>query len=332
VRRWTAPLAILLVGGAGIAVGSGLDEYQLDLGVTLLIYLVIAQAWNVLAGFSGQVSLGAASFVGLSAYATTLLMVKGGFPWPIGVLGAGVVGVLGASILAIPLLRLRGDYFAVGTLAASLSLQALVINWAWAGGSSGLVLPLDHVPSGAALYRLTVVLAVLALGVTLWIQRSDFGLRLASVRDHESAAAGVGVPVLRYRFAALLISSTLTALAGSAVAFQAVAVVPDGVASFGWSLNAVLMTIVGGPGSLLGPAVGVLVVYYGLTKQLEGLQTISLIIEGVLLITIVRFAPEGVWPWTARMTRTAWRRLISDPPSPPDDRREANVELERSPA
>lgn len=302
---WPAAAALAIAAVGALAAGNVISSYQLDLGVSLLAYLVIAQGWNILAGFSGQVSLGAAAFVGLGAYTTTLLILHAGLAWPLAVLGAGSVGAIGAAILAVPLLRLRGDYFAVGTLAASLSLQALLVNWSWAGGSAGLVLPLERIPSGLGLFRLAAVLGALAMAVAFWLKRSDFGLRLAAVRDHESAASGVGVPVTWYRFLALLVSSTLTALAGSVIAFQSIAVVPDGVASLSWSLNAVLMAIVGGPGTLLGPVVGVLVVYSGLTQQLQGLQTLSLVIEGVLLIVIVRFAPEGTWPWLVRMLRTA---------------------------
>jgi branched-chain amino acid transport system permease protein len=126
--------------------------------------------------------------------------------------------------------------------------------------------------------------------------RSSFGLRLTAIREHEAAAAGLGVSVHRHRLAALLIASALIAAAGALAAFQTIAVSPDGAFSFGWTLSALLMTVVGGAGTVLGPFIGVAVVYWGLTKELAGAQTLALFLEGALLIVVVRFAPRGIWP------------------------------------
>jgi branched-chain amino acid transport system permease protein len=289
----------------GLLVPTVLAADVRDLGLTLLVYLAVAQSWNLLAGFSGQVSLGTAAFVGLGAYALTLLMLHSSAPWQLCVLASGVAGATGAALLAIPLLRLRGDYFAVGTLAAALALQAFLVNWQWAGGSAGLVVPLDRAPGPQTLFRLAVLVAAGATALVLWLRHSAFGLRLAAVRDHESAAAGLGVSVTWHRFAALVLAGTVASLAGAVVAFQSIAVVPDGVAGLGWSLQAVLMVVVGGAGTVVGPAFGVVVVYYGLTRLLEDARTLSLVIEGILLVAIVRFAPAGAWPWLARAVRAA---------------------------
>lgn len=296
-----ATLALLTVIAFALAPMLGLG--QLDLGVTLLTYLAIAQAWNVLAGFSGQISLGAAAFMATGGYTTALLLVHTDLPWLVALLGAGAGAMLLALLLAVPLLRLRGDYFAVGTLAITIAVQALLSNWNWAGGASGLTLPTERIPSGGNLYQIAVVVAALSMALTLYVRHSAFGLRLAAVRDNEPAAAGLGVPVYRHRLAALVPTSALTGLAGAVIAFQFVVISPDGVASVNWSLNAVLMSVVGGAGTVLGPVVGVGVVYYGLTRLLQDQQTLSLVIEGILLILIVRFAPQGAWPLICRAVR-----------------------------
>ncbi|MEU3343296.1 branched-chain amino acid ABC transporter permease [Streptomyces sp. NPDC006668] len=297
---------------AAFALAPALSLGQLDLSVTLLTYLTIAQAWNVLAGFSGQISLGAAAFMAAGGYTTALILVHTGLPWPVAFLGAGVGAALLALLLAVPLLRLRGDYFAVGTLAVSIALQALLSNWNWAGGASGLTLPTERIPSGGNLYQITVVVTTLAMALTLYVRHSAFGLRLTAVRDNEPAAAGLGVSVYRHRLAALIPTSALTGLAGAVIAFQFVVISPDGVASVNWSLNAVLMSVVGGAGTVLGPVVGVGIVYYGLTRLLQDQQTLSLVIEGLLLVLIVRFAPQGVWPLVCRALRfPAARRRVS---------------------
>ena len=306
-----AALAALAV--AAFALAPVLSLGQLDLSVTLLTYLTIAQAWNVLAGFSGQISLGAAAFMATGGYTTALILVHTGLPWPVAFLGAGVGAALLALLLAVPLLRLRGDYFAVGTLAVSIAIQALLSNWNWAGGASGLTLPTERIPSGGNLYQIAVLVAALAMALTLYVRHSAFGLRLASVRDNEPAAAGLGVSVYRHRLAALVPTSALTGLAGALIAFQFVVISPDGVASVNWSLNAVLMSVVGGVGTVLGPVAGVGIVYYGLTRALQNQQTLSMVIEGVLLIAIVRFAPQGAWPLICRAVRLPLTRRRAAP-------------------
>jgi branched-chain amino acid transport system permease protein len=303
-RLWPAG-ALLAVTVVAFASTPLLNLSALNLGVTLLCYLAIAQAWNMLAGYSGQVSLGASAFVATGGYTTALLLDHTGISWPLAMAGAAVSATALAMLLAIPLLRLRGDYFAVGTLAISIAIQALISNWPWAGGASGITLPLNGLPSGGKLFQLAVVVAALAMAVTLYVKQSSFGLRLAAIRDNEPAAAGLGVSVYRHRFAALLPSSAITGLAGAVIAFQLIVVSPDGVASVTWSLNAVLMTVVGGAGTVLGPVVGVAIVYYGLTWELQNQQTLSQVIEGVLLILVVRFAPTGVWPLLCRAARRA---------------------------
>ncbi|WP_128378982.1 branched-chain amino acid ABC transporter permease [Streptomyces cavernae] len=303
LRRWWPALALLLATLVCFALGGVLDHGALDLGVTLLCYLAIAQAWNVLAGFGGLVSLGAAAFVAAGGYAAALLLVHTGLSWPLAVVAAPVAAMLLALLLSAALLRLRGDYFSIGTLAIAIALQALIRNWDWAGGASGVSLPVDSVPSGGNLFQLAVIVAALAMALTLHARHSDFGLRLAAIRDNEPAAAGLGVAVRRHQLAALLLSSAITGLAGAVVAFQFVVISPDGVAGVSWSLNAVLMAVVGGAGTVLGPLLGVVVVYYGLTRGLQNEQTLSLVIEGVLLILIVRFAPQGVWPMLCRVAR-----------------------------
>jgi branched-chain amino acid transport system permease protein len=311
-------VALLVVALAIFVSAPTLNLGNADLGVTLLTYLTVAQAWNVLAGYGGQVSLGAAAFVATGGYAAALTLLHTGLGWPQALVVAALVSAALGALLSIPLLRLRGDYFAVGTLAASIAVQALLQNWDWAGGASGLALPIDNVPSGALLFQVAVVVAALAMALALFVKHSRFGLRMAAVRDDEHAAAGLGVSVYRHRLVALVVTSAFIGLAGAVVSFQFVAISPSSVANVSWSLNAVLMAIVGGAGSVMGPAVGVAIVYYGLTRQLQDAQTLSLVIEGLLLIAIVRFAPQGVWPLVAGWLRPVTRRLgLSGGPTPP---------------
>jgi branched-chain amino acid transport system permease protein len=306
--RALAAGGLLLALVLGLAAAPGLDPGAQDLATTLLVYLTLAQAWNILSGFAGQISLGSAAFVATGAYTAGLALAHTSIGWMSGVALAGVVAGLLAAVLAVPLLRLRGDYFAIGTLAAAIAVQALLTNWKWAGGAAGLTLPIDRIPTGAALLRLAVVVAAVAMGLAAYVRYSTFGLRLAALRDNEHAAAGLGVAVYGHRFTALVSSSVLTGMAGAVVAYQYVAVSPAGVAGVNWSLSAVLMTLVGGAGSLLGPVLGTTVVYYGLTRMLQDFQVLSLLIEGALLVAIVKFAPAGLWALVVRAARALSRQ------------------------
>jgi branched-chain amino acid transport system permease protein len=300
------------------AVAPLLSPGSLNLGVSLLGYLAIAQAWNVLAGFSGQVSLGSAAFVATGGYTSALVLAHTGVSWPAALALAAVMSALLAALVSIPLLRLRGDYFAVGTLAISVAIQALLNNWPWAGGASGFTIPVGSVPSGGNLFQVALLVAALAMSLAVFIRHSGFGLRLAAIRDNEAAAAGLGVAVRRHRVAAFVASSALIGMAGAVIAFQFIAVSPDEIANLTWSLNAVLMAIVGGTGTVLGPVAGVVVVYYGLTQELASLQTLSELLEGALFIVIVRIAPGGIWPIACQLARRL-AALASRPDPVPED-------------
>jgi branched-chain amino acid transport system permease protein len=315
VRSVAAPAAV--VGAASVALvatGGSFSAYNADLGVTLLIYLAIAQAWNILGGFGGQIFLGASAFVGTGGYMAGLLLLHTGVPWAATVVLAALGGVAVALVLSVPLLRLRGDYFAIGSLAGALALLALVQNWTWAGGASGITMPIDRIPTGTTLFRAAVVVAGLATLAAAVVARSSFGLRLTAVRDNEPAAAGLGVSVYRHRLGALVLAGALMAAAGSLVAFQTIAVSPDGAFSFGWSLDALLMTVIGGAGTVLGPFLGVAIVYWALTKELADAQTLALFVEGALLVVVVRFAPRGVWPLVLGFVARFRARRTEEPP------------------
>ncbi|MEU4160845.1 branched-chain amino acid ABC transporter permease [Actinoplanes sp. NPDC026670] len=316
-QKTGAAVALLSATTVALLLGPRLDPGTQDLATTLLVYLAIAQAWNILSGFAGQVSLGAATFVAAGGYAAGLALAHTPVDWPAGVALAVLVSCAIGAALAVPLLRLRGDYFAIGTLAASIAVQALLTNWNWAGGAAGVTLPIDRIPTGTVLFELAAFVAATAMALAVYVRYSAFGLRLTAIRDNEPAAAGLGVAVYRHRFAALVLSSALTGMAGAVTAYQYVAVSPGGMASVNWSLNAVLMALVGGAGSVLGPVLGVVVVYYGLTRQLEDFQVVSLVVEGVLLVLIVKFAPAGIWSLLTRAGRAIRGRLLGAPGSAP---------------
>ncbi len=248
---------------------------------------------NALAGFGGQVSLGMGAFLGTGAYAATLLMIHASVPYPVAMaIAAGAAGLL-ALVISVPLLRLRGDYFSVGTLAVTLALEALALNWPYAGRSQGLAAPVALLPNSISLYRLAVALAAVSSLVTVWLQQSRFGLRLMAVRDDEVAATGLGVFAFWHRLVIFVVSSALTGLVGDLVVLQQISFEATGILSINWTIDSLLMTVIGGMGTFVGPILGAVLLDLGVNSVLAGLQSHGLVIEGLLLIAIVRFAPRG---------------------------------------
>jgi branched-chain amino acid transport system permease protein len=324
--RWMRDLpgaAVFAVAFLILLASTGsLSRYQLDVGFTLLTFLVIAQAWNILGGFGGQVSLAVSGFVGAGMYTTTLLLEKTSAGLTVSILAAGAVAALGALLFSVPLFRLRAAYFSVGTLALTLTAQAAVVNWGYAGATQGISVPFAAVPTQTSLFKMALVLAAVALLATWWVRRGTFGLRLMAVRDNEDAAGTLGVAAFRVKLVAFVLTSALTGLAGALLALRQVSIEPGAAFGLSWTINAIVMAAVGGVGTLPGPLVGVLVVYYGIQTQLESYPELSAILTGVLLVLIVRFAPEGLWGVVTRGAGTlaARRRRGDSPPASVDAR------------
>jgi len=314
-RGLIAALALALGLGALGAAAGNLARYTLDVGTTLLVLVAVAQAWNLLAGFSRQFSLGVGAFVGTGAYAATLVMIHLG-AGPLAAVVCGAAASAGLAVCLSPaLLRLRGDYLTIGTLAAALAVQAWAVNASAVGGSSGLNVPLEAIPDNVMLFRLAVLVVLACSLATVWFMSSGVGLRMSAVGQDPAAAVTLGVNVWRLRLLALVVSSALTGAAGSVVALQQVHVEPIGTLGLTWTIDAILMTVVGGAGTLVGPALGAVLIHLGLTRQLSEQPVLGLVIEGVLLILVIRFVPRGIWP----TLRDAVHRLLRRPPAPPVD-------------
>jgi branched-chain amino acid transport system permease protein len=328
-RRGTlAALVLAVVLGALAAGATNLARYTLDVGTTLLVLIAVAQAWNLLAGFSRQFSLGVSAFVGTGAYAATLVMIHLGS----GPLTAVLCGAVASAVLAVclspALLRLRGDYLTIGTLAAALAVQAWAVNASSVGGSSGLNVPLEVIPDNVTLFRLAVLVVLACSLATLWFMSSSVGLRMSAVGQDPDAAVTLGVNVWRLRLLALVVSSALTGAAGSVVALQQVHVEPIGTLGLTWTIDAILMTVVGGAGTLVGPALGAVIIHLGLTRQLGENPVLGLVLEGLLLILVIRFVPRGIWP----TVRDGVVRLVRRPaPTPPPEVAPVPVEPRREP-
>jgi branched-chain amino acid transport system permease protein len=306
--------AVVLFGAAALTPLVVQNAFLLDSVVLILMWGALSAAWNVAGGYAGQVSLGHAAFFGIGAYAAALVTTRfGQSPW-LG-MAAGVVVSLGAgAVIGYLSNRLRGPYFALSTIAFSQVLLIVASRWrAFTAGSEGVPVPfrpglwtlgLSHV---AWLY-VTLVLAVVYYAIQVYLERARLGYQLAGVREDEDAAEALGIATRRLKVIAVTVSAALTSVCGSLWAQYVGFVDPFYVFSVDLSIRFALNAIIGGIGTALGPYLGSLLITSletYLRATFSGVKTgftgIYLIIYGVVLILVVRFAPDGLAGIAARL-------------------------------
>ncbi|MGH7320140.1 MAG: branched-chain amino acid ABC transporter permease [Candidatus Rokuibacteriota bacterium] len=289
------------------------SPYVVHILVLIVFFAFLGAAWNVLGGYAGQFSFGHAAFFGLGAYASTLLLVKGGVsPW-IGLPAGGLLGAAFGCFAGYLAFRygLRGPSFALVTLAFAEMLRLVALNWRDIGGPMGILIPLPK--GGDSLVRLQfgeklpyyyVILGLLglALGLTHWLERSRLGYTLMAIRENEDAAEASGVNTLAAKLWAIGISAFLTALGGTFYAQYFSFIDPTLTFGVSVSVEILLRPIVGGPGTLVGPLLGSLVLtpLSELTRWLiRGRPGVDVMMYGAILVLVVTFLPRGlagVWP------------------------------------
>jgi branched-chain amino acid transport system permease protein len=276
-----------------------LGEYWLQLGFRALIYMTLAEGWNLMAGSAGLVSLGTSCFVGLGAYIAYGLLNGFGAPLPLVLVVSALAGAMLASLVSPALFRLRGLYFTVGTLALAELLRLLMINVSAFGGATGIFLRSDPPPL-PVLFRYALAGALFAsLAITLCV-RTRASVILRSVRDDEDAAAQMGVRPFRVKLYAFMLASALAAMAGAVQAVKLGAIEPYGMFGLQWSIDVLTMVIIGGVGMRLGPLIGALFVI-ALGEALADYPEAHIAIAGVILVVLIRFAPSGIVGFAANM-------------------------------
>jgi branched-chain amino acid transport system permease protein len=325
-RGWGKPLAALgAFAAAYLVVGLVVQNQYYQLMLTLvLVWAVMGLAWNVFSGYSGLISFGHASFFGLGAYTVTLLLVKLDVtPWlgiPIGML----VGTLAGVVIGYPTFRLRGHYFALAMLAYPL---ALLYIFEWLGYQE-VTLPMKRESPAAFMqfadHRIYVALAlallVAAMLVSLWVERSRFGLSLNALKQNEAAAEAAGIDTLAWKLKAIMISGAMAAAAGGFYAVVLLVVTPATVFGLLTSAQALIVTLFGGVATVWGPVIGSLiliplaeVLHAELGHRIPGIQGV---VFGLAIVLVVLLAPEGVLPRIR--ARLAARRPAAAVPLPVD--------------
>jgi branched-chain amino acid transport system permease protein len=282
------------------------DVYVQNILVLTLMYAALSQSWNILGGYCGQISLGHALYFGIGAYATALLYTKFGvLPWG-GMLAGGVLAALAALALGYPCFRLAGHYYSIATLVIAEAGYLLVLNWDWAGAALGIQFPFgpdSWVTFQFARNKLPYIYFALGLACVTWlvtfaIEDSRWGYWWRAVKDNTVAAESLGVVVFNSKMAAAAVSAFFTAVGGSFYALFVSYIDPDSVMSFHFSLLMALPAVLGGIGTLRGPALGaaILIPVTELTRSYIGGsgRGVDLIVYGVLITLIALARPQGL--------------------------------------
>ena len=280
----------------------GLDYFYFA-GYTILQFIVLSTAWNILGGYCGYVNFGSAAFFAMGAYSSVFMHKSYPLPVPVlVVIGAVVSGIVGFGMGYLTL-RLRGAFFAIATLAMAVVLQTLVINWEYVGGSRGayIIRPESLEVAGLTinyieyLFVLMLILAVVALATARAIERSQLGFGFATIRDDELAAEACGVPTLRVKLIATTLSGAFMGMAGAPFPYYIGYLQPQSAFGLEYAVNSIAMPMIGGTTSWVGPLVGAILL--GSAQQYATVtisSAVNLLIVGLMLVAFVIIAPNGL--------------------------------------
>ncbi|MSP87590.1 MAG: branched-chain amino acid ABC transporter permease [Alphaproteobacteria bacterium] len=316
-RRWIVLALIALVALALAPVF--LAPFHIRVAQLFLFSAALAVAWTILGGFAGYWSFGHTAFIGLGAFVAALVETSfqikpAGLNFVVGMLaGTGACAVL-AALLAYPILRLRGIYFAIAMLGVSQVLGELNNNVDAFKGSLGIVLPQiapAHVEPQAFYYYLFLIAGVLTLGAAFAVKVTRLGHGLLAIREDEDTARMLGVPTERYKTAAFVLSAVLTGMLGIIYAHALGYITSGSVYRTDFSLNVMVYALLGGIGTLAGPILGAGIMVVLTQMVLGRLLDTHMFVTGALLVAIVMLAPRGILGYVAPLLR--WRKDGASP-------------------
>jgi branched-chain amino acid transport system ATP-binding protein len=277
--------------------------------------IALAQAWNLLAGYGGLVSLAPAASVGLGGYAAAVVSIHLGLPLPFLPLAGCVAAAIFAALVSVPMFRFRGLYFTIATLVLAQALGVFMVNWNGLGGATGLFLTKVS-PTIPQDYLYALGLAVIATVVVAFVLRTRLGLSLRALRDDEDTAQEMGVSTFRTKLWVFVVSSFLIGLVGGLQAARLGTIEPYGGFSLVWTINVVTTAIVGGIGTIIGPLFGAGFTIW-MQEALSRYPELHVAITGAIVVVIIRFAPMGIWGIVKSLWQLAldqvWSRVRRKP-------------------
>jgi branched-chain amino acid transport system permease protein len=310
---WLAVSCVTLLALPAIA-----SDYLLSVATLFLFFAYTGQAWNILMGFAGQLSLGHAAYVGIGAYAAAALQIHFDIaPWAGMWLSIALAGLLAAAVGGLAFrYRISGVHFTLLTIAVAEFLRIGFDHWLWLGGSGGLFLRVSQRGHADLLalrgppemfYYVILSLAAAACALSAWLLRRRPGYYWLAIREDEEAARALGVHAFRWKMLAMIISAGMTSLAGVFLAFYSNNLLPEQVFHISRSIEIILGPIIGGMGTLAGPIVGAALLTLlgdGTTEVLAAagweIPGLKQLLYGIVLLLVIAIVPQGIWPLLAR--------------------------------
>ncbi len=312
-RRWLTPLGFVVLFAFALLFPQQMAKDNIwNLFFLICLGISIGQSWNMLGGFAGQTSLGHAAFFGIGALVTRLVWFAG-VPFFLAMISGGLMAVAFAMVIGAPTFRLRGAYFAIGTLAVAEVLRITVgQNQPFISTMSGTMIASYNLPIR---YYVALALAVVTTAAAYLLLRSRWSLGILGVREDEEAAQATGVHILRHKLLALALSSLFMGLAGGVFAFKQISYYPEAPFLPTWTFDALMIAYIGGLGTVAGPVVGAAFYVVVRERLAANLTDLHQVIFGVLFIVIVLMFPGGlldIWERVTRAVARRWKRASTD--------------------
>ena len=309
MKPWKIVLLVLMLSALAALPWYGSDV-MIQFGINALLLAVLAQGWNIIGGYTGYPSFGNSVFYGLGAYGTAIAMVQWHLPFGVGMAFGALLAVAFAVLLGIPVLRLRGHYFAIATLALSQVMIAIVSNIPLAGQNIGLVLP--PLNNDRLFYGLSLALLVITTATIFWLTRSRFGFGLIAIREDEEGAAVMGVNTTLYKVLAFALSGFFSALAGGIHAYWLTFLDPESAFDISLNVKMIIMAVFGGAGTVFGPVVGALSLA-GVSELLASeVTSIAGLFFGVVIVAAVVLMPRGLADMLRRFRKAGWHYFVEN--------------------
>ncbi|TFZ07997.1 branched-chain amino acid ABC transporter permease [Ramlibacter humi] len=281
------------------------SDVLLQFGINALLLAVLAQGWNIIGGYTGYASFGNSVFYGLGGYGVGIAMLQWHQPFWGGMAFGVAMALVFAFLLGLPVLRLRGHYFAIATLALAQVMAAIVSNVPLAGQNIGLVLP--PLNNDRLFYGLSLALLVIATVVVYWLTRSRFGFGLIAIRENEEGAAVMGVNTTLYKVLAFALSGVFSALAGGIHAYWITFLDPESAFDISLNVRMIIMTVFGGAGTVFGPIVGALSLSAISEVLSSEVTSIAGLFFGLVIVAAVVLMPRGLADLARRVRQAGWR-------------------------
>jgi branched-chain amino acid transport system permease protein len=290
-RRVPLVVGALVVAALAVA-PAGLSPFLVQFLINLFMLAALAESWNIIGGFTGYASFGNVAFFGIGAYTTGVLLTVAAWPFALALPAGGLLAMAFAGLIGMPILRLKGHYFAIATLGVAETMREIVYNLKITGGGTGLTMPITRSP--LPFFYLMLAILVAATLVNWWLSASRFGYGLIAIREDEDAAMAMGINTALYKTAAFALSGAFAGLVGGVFAYWITFIDPDGVFRVIVTIQMIIMAVFGGMGTVVGPLLGAFVL--ASVSELLSTQLVSLaeLFNGLIVILVVLFMPKGL--------------------------------------